>query len=228
MGIAKYRGKKSANEPYIYGHLWENKVSTYIIDEERVHIPVSPKTVGQYTGAKTKENIELYEGDEIEFTIPDESFWGKYANTRKIGTIRYEEDYCGFIVEWEYSKNQHHVLLNCDIAYDAIILNNENGILDKIDISDLSYSGIVKIVDTDVTIGKEMLIALYNEFIFLENQKSYIEACLRNNKCNINAIKNGMEYLFKHMKWELPLTILDGERLIKIISIDEIEESKYI
>lgn len=73
-------------------------------------------------GGKEFRN-EIFEGDIMEILLPRDSFWG-YEEKKKIGVVRYESDYGGFIVEWEWSKNQHHVKLDCDVAFEGKIIGN--------------------------------------------------------------------------------------------------------
>jgi len=77
----------------------------------------------QFTGLMI-ENEELtleevYEGDIIQIEFEHYNKWLK-----KVGIVRYETDHGGFIIEWEYSKNQHYKELTCDILIDAIRLGN--------------------------------------------------------------------------------------------------------
>jgi uncharacterized phage protein (TIGR01671 family) len=77
----------------------------------------------QFTGLQDKKGKDIYEGDTMHIQLPMGGFWGN-VKQEKTGTVKYESDYGGYIVEWEYSKNQHHVLLNCDIAFEGEIVGN--------------------------------------------------------------------------------------------------------
>ncbi len=79
--------------------------------------------VMQFVGNQDKTKRDIYEDDIIKIQLPAGGFWGN-IKVEKIGIVRYEPDRGAFIVEWDWSKNQHHVVLNCDIAWTAEILGN--------------------------------------------------------------------------------------------------------
>lgn len=76
-----------------------------------------------FTGNVDKNKKEIYAGDYMKILLPDEHFW-RGQPREKIGIVKYESDYGAFIVEWAHSKNQHHVILNCDVAFEGEVLGN--------------------------------------------------------------------------------------------------------
>lgn len=76
----------------------------------------------QFTGLKDKTDKDIYEGDIVKINLPMGGFWA--VTTEKTGQVKYESDYGGFIIEWEYSKNQHHKNLDCDLAFTSEVIGN--------------------------------------------------------------------------------------------------------
>lgn len=122
-----FRAKRKDGQGWIEGFYKRVYGKDYIIkDNEELDYPafrVIPETVGQLSSLKDKKSVKIFDGDILKIQLPMGGFWGN-VKTEKIGVVGYEPDYGAYIVRWEYSKNQHHIILNCDIACESEIIGN--------------------------------------------------------------------------------------------------------
>jgi uncharacterized phage protein (TIGR01671 family) len=126
MEQIKFRGKRKDNGEWIYGYFVMIKNAYFIIEHEdnlcfgdmyssdlvdmfSSNI-VNPDTIGQYTGTKDKNDVEIYENDIIEFSYKDTNyivkiFWDKNDLTYKIEYLSKSNlNFCNFATLYKSQK----------------------------------------------------------------------------------------------------------------------------
>ena len=74
-------------------------------------------TIQWYTGLTDKNGKEICEGDILKID------YDTFGNV--IGQVLYEADHGGYIFQYKRNgPNQHHTNLNCDVAFESVIVGN--------------------------------------------------------------------------------------------------------
>lgn len=112
-----FRGKRVDNGEWEHGSLVIGRMgmsdeSVYIADKMTVyHTPVTPETVGQYTGLTDRNGRKIFEGDIV-----------KNVESGKTGRVSYIPEHGGFLIYCK-SDNCYYWLYDNDFAKIEVIGN---------------------------------------------------------------------------------------------------------
>jgi hypothetical protein len=91
----------------------------------------------------------------------------------------------------------------------------------KFEFDDLSFSGIVGIIDGDEKTAKEYLV---ENFFKIHDQKKEVEDLrrkLHNEESYLKRLESSVDMVFQHMKFEKPMALIIGDDVKEIIVISE-------
>ena len=86
-------------------------------------------------------------------------------------------------------------------------------------IEDLSFSGLVNIIQRDKEKGKKVMIELSERFIDAKKEVGKLELMLQKAKCDQVTLQNAVVNVLKHLELQTPLAIKLDKSIIVITDI---------
>ncbi len=87
-------------------------------------------------------------------------------------------------------------------------------------LSDLSFSGLVKLIDGSKEIGKEVLIEITNKHEELLTKEIKLKAELSAINTELGLLKSGAENVLRHLKILTPMAVILEDKIIIIYEND--------
>ena len=87
-------------------------------------------------------------------------------------------------------------------------------------LSDLSFSGLVKLIDGSKEIGKEVLVQIANSHEELLTKERKLKSELSAINTEIELLKSGAENVLRHLKIRTPMAVILEDKIIIIYEND--------
>lgn len=99
MREVKFRARVLKTNNWIYRQPFHVRGTWYMYSSLWTMVPIDPKTIGQYTGLKDKNGVEIYEGDIVRIVGEQELDYGFSFDWKHNAIVKWNEEECSHFLD---------------------------------------------------------------------------------------------------------------------------------